>query len=24
LLKEIGGLGVGYDLHEWENTFPKL
>jgi hypothetical protein len=23
LLKEIGGLGAGYDLHVWENTFPK-
>lgn len=23
LLKEIGGLGAGYELHQWENLFPQ-
>jgi len=23
LLKEIGGIGEGFSLHTWENTFPK-
>lgn len=23
LLNEIGGLGQGYDLHQWENTLPQ-
>ena len=23
LLGEIGGLGAGYELHEWEDLFPK-
>ncbi|MGC6427145.1 MAG: glycoside hydrolase family 75 protein [Akkermansiaceae bacterium] len=23
LLEEIGGLGEGYELHEWENTLPR-
>ncbi len=23
LLNEIGGLGTGYTLHQWESTFPK-
>ena len=24
LLKEIGGLGAGYSLFTWKNTFPKI
>lgn len=24
LLQEFGGLGEGYQLHQWENTFPPL
>ena len=23
LIEEIGGFGEGYELHEWENTFPE-
>ena len=24
LIDEIGGLGEGYELHEWSNTLPKI
>ena len=23
LLKEIGGIGAGFELHTWQDTFPK-